>query len=315
MYNDAIYMESITVAGISIPLRAWAKDELKGLPVIYSHSYRFYDFCFNGIHMVLLESGHKRSTPSICRSTADRIEGQFGRTVVFYFDSLLYYQRKRLIEHGVYYISGERDAFLPTLIASPVKKKIAATKLSAAAQYLLMVHLQAESLEHRPLQELAEALPYSYVSIAKAVQNLEELGLCRCERDPAGSKSIVFVSTGKDLWEKAKPFVASPVKDRYYCTSLPDGHFPASGISALSMYSHLAPDPEQTIAVYNMEWKKEQFENLNTLEGPYIVEFWRYPVIGSRSVDKLSLYLALENDPDPRVEKELKLVFDSVWKS
>lgn len=307
-------MDKVTVAGIPIPLREWSKDEQKGVPIIYSYSYRFYDFSFKGCQMILLESDQKHSTPTICRKTADRLEVQFGRTVVFYFNNLLYYQRKRLIEHGVYYISGEKDAFLPMLMASPVKTNRASTKLSAAAQYLLMVHFQVESIEHRSLQELAEAFPYSYVSIAKAVQNLDELGLCRCERDSAGSKSIVFVSAGKDLWEIAKPFMASPVKERYYCTGLPDGSFPASGISALSIYSHLAPDPEQTIAAYCKEWKKEQFENLNTFEGPNIVEFWRYPVIGSRSVDKLSLYLTLENDPDPRVEKELEFVFESVWK-
>lgn len=307
-------MDSVNIAGISIPLRTWSKDELKGLPVIYSFSYHFYDFSFRESQMILLESVKEPSTPTAYRKVADRIGEQFGRPVVFYFDNLVYYQRKRLVEHGVYYICGERDVFLPMLIASQVKKKKASAKLSAAAQYLLMFHLQVESINHRPIQELAKALPYSYISIAKAVQNLEDLRLCRSGRDSLGNKSIEFGLSGKELWENAKPFMASPVKERFYCTGLPDGHFPASGISALSMYSHLAPDSEQTIAVYAKEWKKEQFENLNSLEGPYIVEFWRYPAADEKSVDKLSLYLTLENDPDPRVHKELEFVFESVWK-
>ena len=307
-------MDSVNIAGISIPLRTWSKDELKGLPVIYSFSYHFYDFSFRESQMILLESVKEPSTPTAYRKVADRIGEQFGRPVVFYFDNLVYYQRKRLVEHGVYYICGERDVFLPMLIASQLKKKKASAKLSAAAQYLLMFHLQEESIDHRPIQELAKALPYSYISIAKAVQNLEELGLCRSGRDSVGNKSIEFGLSGKELWENAKPFMASPVKERFYCTGLPDGHFPASGISALSIYSHLAPDSEQTIAAYAKDWKKEQFENLNTFEGPYIVEFWRYPAAGAKSVDKLSLYLALENGPDPRVHKELEFVFESVWK-
>ena len=307
-------MDSVNIAGISIPLRTWSKDELKGLPVIYSFSYHFYDFSIRESQMILLESVKEPSTPTAYRKVADRIEERFGRPVVFYFDNLVYYQRKRLVEHGVYYICGERDVFLPMLIASQVKKKKASAKLSAAAQYLLMFHLQEESIDHRPIQELAKALPYSYISIAKAVQNLEELGLCRSGRDSVGNKSIEFGLSGKELWENAKPFMASPVKERFYCTGLPDGHFPASGISALSMYSHLAPDSEQTIAAYAKDWKKEQFENLNTFEGPYIVEFWRYPAARTKSVDKLSLYLTLENDPDPRVHKELEFVLKSVWK-
>ena len=307
-------MDSVNIAGISIPLRTWSKDELKGLPVIYSFSYHFYDFSFRESQMILLESVKEPSTPTAYRKVADRIGEQFGRPVVFYFDNLVYYQRKRLVEHGVYYICGERDVFLPMLIASQVKKKKASAKLSAAAQYLLMFHLQVESINHRPIQELAKALPYSYISIAKAVQNLEDLRLCRSGRDSLGNKSIEFGLSGKELWENAKPFMTSPVRERFYCTCLPDGHFPASGISALSMYSHLAPDSEQTIAVYAKEWKKEQFENLNSFEGPYIVEFWRYPAADTKSVDKLSLYLTLENDPDPRVHKELEFVFESVWK-
>lgn len=307
-------MEKIIIAGISIPLRAWSNDELKGIPVIYTLKYRFYDFTFRGETMILLQSEKKHETPKTSKTTANHLEALFSRPVVFYFDTIMYYERKRYVEQGVFYIAGQRNAFLPMLISSPVSNRKKPAKLSAAAQYLIMYHLQAKSLEHRPLQDLTDTIPYSYVSIAKAVQNLEELELCHCERDSAGNKSIVFGVEGKDLWDKAKPFMSSPVKERYYCTGLPCGHFPLGGISALSERSHLSPDPEKTIAVYAKKWKKEQFENPNTLEGPYIVEFWRYPIIGDKTVDKLSLYLTLENDPDPRVEKELEVVFNSVWK-
>ena len=307
-------MDKVTIAGISIPLREWSKNELKGIPVIYSLNYRFYDFSFKGSQMVLLHSIKKHDTPKTCKTMAERLEKFFGLPVVFYFDNIVYYERKRYVEQGVYFISGDKNAFLPMLVSSPVSKRKAPIKLSAAAQYLIMYHLQVESLEQRPLRKLADILPYSYVSIAKAVQNMEGLGLCSCKRDSDGNKSILFGFSGKDLWEKAKPFMSSPVKERYYCTGLPDGHFPLAGISALSAHSHLSPDPEETIAVYAMEWKKEQFENLNSFEGPYIVEFWRSPIIGDKTIDKLSLYLTLENDFDPRVEKELELVFNSVWK-
>ena len=84
-------MDSVNIAGISIPLRIWSKDELKGLPVIYSFSYRFYDFSFRGSQMILLEAGKEHSTPTAYRKAADRIGEQFGRPVVFYFDNLVYY--------------------------------------------------------------------------------------------------------------------------------------------------------------------------------------------------------------------------------
>ena len=306
-------MYTVIIAGLSVPLRKWSKNELKGIPTIYSLGYRFYDFTFKGSSMILIESVKKHDTPKVCKTIADRLEKQFGRQIVFYFDHIVYYERKRYVEHGVFFISGEKNAFLPMLLTSPVPKKRTPAKLSAAAQYMVMFHLQIQSIEHRPLQKLADTLCYSYVSIAKAVQNLEILGLCRSERDSTGSKSIAFGWSGIELWEKAKPFMSSPVKERFYCTGLPGGDFPLAGVSALSVYSHLCPDPEETIAVYAKKWKKEQFENPNFFEGPYIVEFWRYPVIGNKTVDKLSLYLTLENDSDPRVGKELGFVINSVW--
>ena len=67
-------MDKVTVAGVSVPLREWAKNELKGVPVIYSLNYRFYDFFFKGSQMILLQSLKKHDTPKTCKTTADRLE-------------------------------------------------------------------------------------------------------------------------------------------------------------------------------------------------------------------------------------------------
>ena len=99
-------MEKVTVAGITIPLRAWSRNEMKGLPVIYSYSYRFYDFSFKGIQMILLEPGKEHSTPTTCKKTAARIEEQFGRLAVFYFDNLLYLPIRNL--QYLQYLRGKR---------------------------------------------------------------------------------------------------------------------------------------------------------------------------------------------------------------
>ena len=307
-------MDNIIIAGITVKLKERDKSNLKGFALMDTFRYRFYDFSFQGSQLLLLEAVDKHESPAQCRRTAARIEGISGLKAVFYFEHLLFYERKRLLEHGVFFVSGEKNAYLPNMISGPLNDKKPASKLSAAAQYIIMVHLQKGSLEFKSLKDLANVLPYSYVSVAKAVQNLEELGICRCKREPDGNKAILFNAAGKELWEQAKPFMSSPVKERFYCTGLPGRPFPAAGISALSMCSNLSPDPEKSMAVYAKGHKREEFEDANDFEGPFIVEFWRYPVIGDKMVDKLSLYLALENDTDPRVEKELSFILDSVWK-
>ena len=308
-------MDRIIIAGINIPLRERSKTELKGITVLDRMSFQFYDFELQGISMLLLESkGKEKFTPAQFKRYSERLGSLLGLPIVFFFDHLLFYFRKRLIEQGVFFVSGEKNAFLPSIIATPSAKKQLPQKLSACAQYLILRHLQEELDRTVSLVEMTKNTPYSYISIAQAVQNLEALNLCRSVRDAKGIKRISYSATGKKLWEMAKPFLASPVKKRFFCTGLQDYPFPAAGITALSMVSSLAPDQERSVAVYSKEYVPGQFENENSFDGPYIVEIWRYPIIGNKTVDKLSLYLSLENDRDPRVEKELAIMLDAVWK-
>ena len=152
------------------------------------------------------------------------------------------------------------------------------------------------------------------MSIAKGVQNLEDLSLVASKKETDGTKVIAFTKSGWELWGAAKPFMTSPVKKAVFCDSLPSGKFPAAGISALSSFSNLADDDTPTVAVYAGHFKVEDFEGLNDFDGGFKVEIWKYPSIGENAVDKLSLYLSLEGDQDPRVHKELELMFESIWK-
>ena len=91
---------------------------------------------------------------------------------------------------------------------------------------------------------------------------------------------------------------------------------PKAGISALAEYTNLAPDSQKTVAVYDSDFKSLRFEGLNDFDGFIEVQVWKYPpiVLGNGIVDKLSLYLSLEGNKDPRVEKENNNMFEGVWK-
>lgn len=55
-------------------------------------------------------------------------------------------------------------------------------------------------------------------------------------------------------------------------------------------------------------------------DGAVMVEAWKYPALvmqedGKQYVDKLSLYLSLQDNKDPRVEGELeRLINEMIWK-
>lgn len=307
-------LDNIKVAGIKIALNERGRSDLKGITVDDSARYSFYGFTFQGSSMLLLVSKFSKETPLQYQKRSERLSSALGVSIVFYFDHLDFYERKRLLEKGVYYVAGENNAYLPTLLTTPATKRKVAGHLSACGQYILLSQLQGKKVEGCTISALAELMPYTYVSIAKGVQNLEDLSLVASKKESDGTKVIVFTESGRELWETAKPLMTSPIKRTVFCDALPSGEYPAAGISALSSFSNLADDDTPTVAVYAGKFRDTDFEGVNGFDGAFKVEVWKYPPIGKDTVDKLSLYLSLEDDQDPRVHKEVEFMLESIWK-
>lgn len=307
-------LDNIKVAGIKIALNERGRSDLKGITVDDSARYSFYGFTFQGSSMLLLVSKFSKETPLQYQKRSARLSSALGVSIVFYFDHLDFYERKRLLEKGVYYVAGENNAYLPTLLTTPATKRKVAGHLSACGQYILLSQLQGKKVEGCTISALAEWMPYTYVSIAKGVQNLEDLSLVASKKESDGTKVIVFTESGRELWETAKPLMTSPIKRTVFCDALPSGEYPAAGISALSSFSNIADDDTPTVAVYAGKFRDTDFEGVNGFDGAFKVEVWKYPPIGKDTVDKLSLYLSLEDDQDPRVHKEVEFMLESIWK-
>lgn len=312
--------DGLSIAGISLNLKQLSKNELTGVLIDDIARYSFYMAEMAGIRFILLESKMgENETPANCEKSSERLSNILGYPIVYYFTKLKFYERARYIQKTVYFITEDGDIFLPNMIlTSKSKDKKTPKKLSAAAQYLLLYHLQVDNLNGLSVTEITELVSrYSYVSIAKAVQVLEELKLCIGNKDNERNKRIIFEKEGLSLWKEAKPYLSSPVKEVKYCDALPQLKFQYSGVSALEKYSSIAPDDNQTISVYVKDFRKDAFLGLNEMDGKVKVELWRYPEIIQNSdiVDRLSLFLSLENDPDPRVDKENKSMFEKIWQT
>lgn len=63
-----------------------------------------------------------------------------------------------------------------------------------------------------------------------------------------------------------------------------------------------------------MQMYGKQDSDKNRVDGDIIIEVWKYLPLGKDGyVDKLSLYLTLMEDLDPRVEKELEIMLNTIW--
>lgn len=311
-------IKNISVAGIDIPLSEIPKKELKGVIVDDIARFSFYRAEFAGTAFLLLVSKLGiNETPANCSKISGRLSSVLSLPIVFYFSNLKYYERQRYIEKCVFFITDRGEVFLPNIILHSKKEKTKnPSKLSASAQFLLLYHLQKMSLDGLSVSEMASKIrQYSYVSIAKAVENIEALGLCECRKDAERSKRIRFIAEGRNLWEKSRPYMATPVKEIKYCENIPSVWFQYSGISALASYTMISQDEVPTIAVYSGRFEETDFNGLNDFDGNVKIEIWRYPEMDTESdvVDRLSLFLSLEGDTDPRIDKENKIMLDEVW--
>lgn len=304
------------MAGILVDLIRVPRAELRGVTVDDIARYAFHKAIMQSGSVIVLEpKPGVKVTPLQCSKVASRLSQVLGLPIAFKFDKLEYYERMRLLQKNVYFIAGD-NMYLPNLILTAQSPKKVAKKLSSAAQYLILHHLQKDSMEGLSVSEISELVPYSYVSVAKAVEVLEDLSLCKCKKDSNRSKRIYFEKAGREYWDLVRQYLVSPVKKICYCDRIVGVECPKAGISALAEYSFLAEDNQKTVAVYDIDFKDIEFEGMNDFDGPIEVEVWKYPhiAISCDIVDKLSLYLSLDANQDPRVEKENNNMFDGVWK-
>ena len=307
-------MKEITIAGQQIELRNLSKQDQKGLWLELIANFKMMQFDFNGqVMLLLVAKGEMDYTNVQRRKISERIESIKHIPAVFYFDNLLTYERDRLVEQGVYFIVADKFAFVPTLIINRLSTKSEIKELFyPSTQYILFYHLQIESLDGLSLKELEDKVPYKYKTIAKSIKQLEALGLVSLEG--SRNKKLVFELSWKELWDKASTNLIDPIKSIEYTSDVfPEGDI--GGISALSHYSMLVPEDVPT-RVLTAEWVREHkysIPELHSFEDTQRIEIWKYPPSGTSGyVDKLSLFLTLKDDNDPRVEKEIAIMMNKI---
>ena len=319
-------MKDIVILGRPIHLQERSKAQMKGVTIGDSLTYKFYDGEFHGMPLLFAEPKSKVAAPRSLSVTASNLTSLFQLPTVFLLTACPAYERQRLIDKDVYFIVSDKYVHLPMLLANErIRKTKQAKALTPVAQYLLLYHLQIESIEGLAARDIENKIPYSYASITLGVTCLEDLGLCQKVPDGSKRKVIHFDKTGKELWEQAQPLLVNPAEERIYCDELlTEELFTTCGINALAHYTRLNPDPERTIMMTVKQLRNFRASGLivrpNEFDGNIIIEAWKYPPvtsIGTKAewVDRLSLAISLREDADPRVEGEVeRLINDIEWK-
>ena len=319
-------MKTVIISGRPIELKERSKAKMKGISIGNSLSYKFFDGDFHGLPLLFAEPKGNIPTPRILSITANELTEKLGLPVVFLLDECPAYERQRLIDKEVYFVVSDKYAHLPMLVANErLRKTKLAKRLTPVAQFLLLFHLQVESLEGRAARDIEKKVPYSYASITLGISCLADLGICQKVADGSKRKVLHFHEKGRQLWDKVQSLLINPVEQRVYCDEfLSEEHFLVCGINALAHYTMLNPDSEKMIMMSAKQLRELSSSGAlvrpNEYDGDVLIEAWKYPPVVIKGetlnwVDKLSLALSLREDSDPRVEGEVeRLIDEMVWK-
>lgn len=323
----ARHMES--VAGIA-PHWNPAPDAIQKLPAYFGSIYEAWaGDLFDHHYLFLVFKGQEPPTPAEIAGHYRVASRELGGYVAFVFPAMESFVRQRLVKYRVPFVVPCRQVFLPQFLidlregASGVRPAIGPIVfLSAPAQVFLLRYLQKPGLNSRKsLREWAALLGYSAMTATRFANELVKAQLCGVAQ--AGRKVLLeFDSDRHALWGKALPFLQSPVRERSHVHVMGGNSLPwrQAGLPALSRYSMLSDDGHVVLAASGPEYARAYDEG-KIRESPFAeedtvtVERWRYcpeALSDSSLVDRLSLYLSLQDNPDERVQAALKELLEGV---
>ena len=299
-YIHSFLNDKISVKGIPV-------DVQRSLPVVIQSNYDCFASAIMCIEVCLCFAKDEKSiTPSKVQLHLQMLEQHVGKPCIIVLEDIPSYNIKRLIDQRVNFIIIGKQMFVPSLMLDlrkmPAKDKDIKDQIPPLAQCMILYVLQGKNLI-ATISEITELFGVSYSTANRAVRWLQSKGFIFTGRT---NKNIQFLFLGNELWDKALPYLISPIEKTIRTNYQPTNAL----ISGCSVFS----DKMKTYAIY----KDASKDISETINGDYTIEVWKYnPMILSndkKHVDYLSLYLSLKDNTDEesssianKLIKEVKL--------
>jgi hypothetical protein len=311
---------------LEVEIEPWV--DYQKLPLLFRNQYDFYTCeLLHARILLVLPKAKNENTPAIIKKHIDSIMAVGGRETVYICEGMPAHNRNRLIKHKVSFVVPGNQIYLPTFgmdLREHIRdlRKPPRRTFSPATQVVVLhaIYFGDGIADDVTPLELSKLLDYAKMTLTRAVDELEAASLVEVERQWK-ERRFKFPMRGKDLWEKARAFMRSPVKRTATVTELPEGTCSyLSGGSALSEYTMLAPPPHPTYAMTIGMWKnlypgwRDEPKHIPEDEA-VAVEIWHYPPLNAGRagcVDPLSLLLSTGEPADERMEAALEQLENEV---
>ena len=304
----------------------------KGLPFFVSDGKAFFEASVLGQKVLLVSFvGKEVLYQASLKKTYAQMQQLSRHPVAFCFDALTDAQRKSLLENGIPFVSAPSTIFLPFLgVAFRKRKKLVARKVkrvsdvasklspSAQAFFLFMLYKVKDGCISKA--QAAQMSGWGPMSVVRYSRELAERGLVK-EIESGRSIMITCAGTGRALFEKALPYLDSPIRERKKIIRPQNfSSLPLAGECALSQVTQLA-EPRSPVAACAPRSPEARIKGIPAEKRSLIdevfveLQVWKYDpgmFMDDGCVDPVSLYLSLMDSPNERVQAALKEMLENV---
>lgn len=336
---DALSLEQLIryINAVFRPCRSLGEwPDAKALPLYLQANWAYQRLSLDGRDCLLMWDceGHQQETAQKLKKAIMTVAERFSGPVIYGVSDTMSYNRKRLIDQGIAFVVPGKQLYLP-FAALDLRENFASARQSAkttlgvCAQQLILLHCSGRWQHDLPAQAWAEQLGLSKMTVSRAYKELVELGLAQMVSH-GRQVELNFEASGQELWQKALPYLSSPIK-QLVSISLSDYQRQqtsfklAAGEWALSKQGMLVSPKHPCFAMTGVEWaslKKlsDLVEQPRQDEDSVQIQLWRYDPASlqhkgeeQKYVDPLSLYLSLRAENDERIKMALEELLKQFW--
>lgn len=290
-----------------------------GLSHLLIDAYDYVLVEINEVKFLVIAPVYEQPTIPTLVNHMKKISSAKNFPVVYHPRNLTYSKMKGLLQHKVPFIVDGKQVYLPflgTFLQTVSDGRNENVMFSLPAQLLTMMYLYS----HEPflyIKKAVEFLPYSAMSITRAMRELEASELFYVEKEKQ-SNVLRSQLAKQELFEELKARVNSPIWKRGYINNeFVAKEMVLAGEDALAEKSMLANTLPAKYAVYkkNVDVSALHSELLDNKKQSEL-QLWSYnPLLFSQLniPDPISLVLSLNDVHDERVEQAMDGIMEDLW--
>ena len=297
------------IFGLPVEIKPWKH---KGsLPIYIEDGYEFSTASITDTRCTIAQpTGDVQTLPALKKQLAKIYEAD-NAPVVLELKQLSPHKKKALIKNNIAFVTN-KQAYLPFLgaiLTNESETRVKSDKFYMSTQELFLHYLYANKKQFIAKDAL-EVLPFTTMTLSRAVRQLEATGLFNVTK--VGVSNVIESEYDRlELFEKARPYLSSPVRTSGYIDKTGvRANMVLAGESALAKKSMLNSGKLATLAIYEKNFDKTRLtDELIDPAKQVKLELWRYePVQFSKQAcgDVLSVALSFKNTKNERIEQAVE---------